>query len=104
MALVVAPKITNTPMNVSVDGSGTASFTVEFTPEYRPGQTVTLVLGPTEIAPQDISAQTGSLEFVVPNAPLGNHLARLRIDGIESPVVNRSTTPPTFLDQRIDIT
>jgi hypothetical protein len=104
MPLVVAPRITNTPMNTSVDGSGTASFTVEFTPEYRPGQTVTLVLGSKEIAPQDVSAQTGSLEFVVPNAPIGNHLVRLRIDGTESPVVDRSKTPPIFFDQRINIT
>jgi hypothetical protein len=103
MALVVAPRITNVPMNVAVDGSGTASFTVDFTPEYRPGQTVSLVLGSTEVVPQDISAQTGSLDFVVPNAPLGNHLARLRIDGIESPVVDRTTTPPTFFDHRIQI-
>jgi hypothetical protein len=103
MALVVAPRITNVPMNVAVDGSGTASFTVDFTPEFRPGQTVSLVLGSTEVAPQDISAQTASLDFVVPNAPLGNHLVRLRIDGIESPVVDRTSTPPTFFDHRIDI-
>jgi hypothetical protein len=103
MALVVAPRITNVPMNVAVDGSGTASFTVDFTPEYRPGQTVSLVLGSTEVAPQDISAQAASLDFVVPNAPLGNHLARLRIDGIESPVVDRTTAPPTFFNHRIQI-
>jgi uncharacterized protein DUF4255 len=103
MAVVVAPRITNVPMNVAVDGSGTASFTVEFTPEYRPGQTVSLILGSTEVAPQDISTQTASLDFIVPNAPLGNHLARLRIDGIESPVVDRTTTPPTFFDHRIQI-
>jgi hypothetical protein len=103
MAVVVAPRITNVPMNVAVDGSGTASFTVDFTPEYRPGQTVSLVLGSTEVAPQDISTQTASLNFVVPNAPLGNHLARLRIDGIENPVVDRTTTPPTFFDHRIQI-
>ncbi len=103
MAVVVAPRITNVPMNVAVDGSGTAGFTVDFTPEYRPGQTVSLVLGSTEIAPQDISTQTASLDFVVPNAPLGNHLARLRIDGIESPVVDRTTSPPTFFDHRIQI-
>jgi hypothetical protein len=103
MALVVAPRITNVPMNTAVDGFGTAAFTVDFTPDYRPGQTVSLVLGSTEVSPQDTSAQTASLDFVVPNAPLGNHLVRLRIDGIESPVVNRATTPPTFFNARINI-
>jgi hypothetical protein len=103
MALVVAPRITNVPMSVTVDASGTAGFTVEFTPEYRPGQSVSLILGSTEVTPENTSAQTGSLDFAVPNAPLGNHLVRLRIDGIESPVVNRTTTPPTFFDHRIQI-
>ena len=103
MALVVAPQITNVPMNVAADGVGSANFTVDFTPEYRPGQTVSLVVGSTEIAPQNISTQTGSLDFVIPNAPIGNHLVRLRIDGIESPLVDRTKTPPTFFDHRINI-
>ena len=103
MALVVAPRITNVPMNTAVDGSGTAAFTVTFTPDYRPGQTASLVLGSAEVEPQDTSAQTASMAFEITNAPLGSHLARLRIDGIESPVVNRTTTPPTFFDNRIHI-
>jgi hypothetical protein len=103
MALVVAPRITNVPMNVTVDGSGAAGFTVDFTPEYRPGQSVSLLLGAIEVQPLDTSAQTGSLDFVVPDAPIGNHLVRLRIDGIESPVVDRMTSPPTFLNHRIQI-
>ena len=40
----------------------------------------------------------------IPNAPVGNHLARLRIDGIDSPIIDRTATPPTFLNQRIEIT
>ncbi len=103
MPLVVAPRITNVPMDVNVDGTGTANFTVDFTPEYRPGQSVSLVLGSNEVEPESTAVQSGSLDFVVPDAPLGNYLARLRIDGIESPVVDRSTSPPTFFDHRIDI-
>lgn len=103
MALLVAPRITNVPMSANVDGAGTAGFTVEFTPQYRPGQSVSLVLGSTEVTPENTSVQTGSLDFIVPSAPLGNHLVRLRIDGIESPVVDRTTTPPTFFDHRIQI-
>lgn len=103
MPLVVAPRITNVPMNIGVDGSGTATITVDFTPEYCPGQSVSLILGSTELAPDSVSTQTGTLGFVIPNAPLGNHLARLRIDGVESPVIDRTTSPPTFFDHRIDI-
>jgi Pvc16 N-terminal domain len=103
MALVIAPQIADLPMDVTVDAAGTAAFTVEFTPEYRPGQTVSMVLGSTEFAPQDASAQTSSLDFVIPNAPLGDHLARLRIDGIESPLIDREAIPPAFFDHRIHI-
>jgi len=104
MALVVAPRITNVPLAVAVDGAGTAAFTLTITPQYRPGQTVTLALGSAEVAPVNTATPTSSLDFVVPDAPLGNHLARLRIDGIESPLVDRTTTPPTFFDHRIHIT
>ena len=31
------------------------------------------------------------------------HLARLRIDGIDSPIIDRTATPPRFLNQRIEI-
>jgi hypothetical protein len=41
---------------------------------------------------------------VIPDAPVANHLARLRIDGIESPIIDRVARPPVFLDRRINIT
>jgi hypothetical protein len=44
---------------------------------------------------------------VIPNAPVGSHLARLRIDGIDSPIIDLSAdppAPPTFLNQRVVIT
>jgi hypothetical protein len=31
------------------------------------------------------------------------HLARLRVDGIDSPIIDPATAPPKFLDQRIKI-
>ena len=45
--------------------------------------------------------------FSIADAPVGSHLARLRIDGIESPIIDRSIEPPAvpvFLDQRVVIT
>ena len=104
MALVLAPQILGLPQNVVRDGLGTASFTLTFQPQLRAGQTVSLILGQQEIAPEAFVTPAGSLDFVIENAPAGNHLARLRIDGIDSPIIDRSAKPPVFLDARIDIT
>jgi hypothetical protein len=102
-AMTLAPQITGLPMLVTRDGSGTASFTINFHPALRAGQTVGLVLGQQEFAPEPFTPPVTALSFVMPDAPVANHLARLRIDGIDSPIINRAARPPTFLNQRIDI-
>ena len=56
------------------------------------------------MAPESFAVPTTALDFIVENADVGAPLARLRIDDIESPVADRSTTPPTFFDHRITIT
>ena len=86
------------------DGAGNASFTLGFRPALRAGQHVVLVLGEQEVAPRPFVPPTTSLDFVIPDAPVGRHLARLRIDGIDSPIINYEADPPVFLNQRIRIT
>jgi len=49
-------------------------------------------------------APAATLDFVIANAPVGDHLARLRIDGIDSPIIDRAAEPPVFFNQRINIT
>ena len=101
--MTLAPDLLGLPMNVVRDGAGTASFTLNFTPALRAGQQVSLVLGQQEIAPQPFVPPVTALDFVIPLAPVGAHLARLRIDGIDSPIIDRAAVPPVFLDQRINI-
>ncbi len=104
LAAIVAPNITNLPQAVVRDGSGDAHITLTFTPALRPGQTVSLLLGQLEVGPESFVAPTTTLDFIVEDAEPGAPLARLRIDGIDSPLVDRSTTPPTFFDHRVTIT
>ena len=104
MAMVLAPHILGMPLNVVRDGAGTASFSINFLPQLRAGQSVSLFIGPQEIAPQAFVAPTAALNFVVANATVGQHLTRLRIDGIDSPIINREVEPPVFFNQRINIT
>jgi hypothetical protein len=103
LAMTIAPQISGLPTTVFRDAAGTASFTLHFVPELRTGQTVSLALGQQEFAPQPFTAPVGALDFVIPDAPVANHLARLRIDGIDSPIIDPDAVPPTFLDQRINI-
>lgn len=104
LAFTLAPNITNLPQNVARDGGGDAQVSIDFTPELRPGQRATLLIGQQEVAPQSFSAPATSLDFLIEDAEAGDYLVRLRIDGIDSPIVDRSSTPPSFLDQRLTIT
>jgi hypothetical protein len=104
LALTLAPALTALPAQpVTRDGAGAVSFSIGFTPALRGGQIVRLVLGTSEFAPQPFAPGAVSLNFVIPHAPIGAHLVRLRIDGIDSPVIDPSATPPVFLNQRITI-
>jgi hypothetical protein len=108
IALTLAPQITNLPRSVARAGNGSASFAIEFTPLLHAGQNAVLVLGQTEYLPQDSPGSPATeLSFVIPDAPLGSHLARLRIDGIESPIIDLSADPPAipaFLNQTVEFT
>lgn len=108
LALTVAPEIIGLPMNVARVG-GAATIAINFRPALRPGQRVALVLGEQEYAPQDPAGAGpwSSLVFVIANAPAApapGLLARLRIDGIDSSIIDRTATPPAFLNTRIVIT
>jgi hypothetical protein len=105
LALIIGPEITSpSPINVTRDGAGTATIPVDFHPQARPGQIVSLLLGTREVLAGPIAAATGTLTFVVDNAPTGEQLLRLRIDGVESPIINRVAKPPVFLDHQVKIT
>lgn len=108
IALVLAPRMTNLPLTVPRAGDGSASFAIAFTPALRPGQRAVLILGTAEHLPQDGAGSPGAeLGFTIPEAPVGVHPARLRIDGIESPIIDLSAPPPAvprFLDQTVEFT
>lgn len=105
LALLIGPEITSpSPFNVMRDGAGTATITVDFHPQARPGQIVSLLLGTREILAGPIAAATGTLSFVVDNASTGDQLLRLRVDGVESPIIDRLAKPPVFLDRTVHIT
>lgn len=103
--LVIAPQITTPlPAAFARDADGNALITLDCTPEVRPGQRAALLLGSREVTADAHPAPTSTLSFTVSDAPAGDHRVRLRVDGIDSEIVDRSVTPPTFLDHRVTIT
>ena len=42
------------------------------------------------------AAQTDSLSFELPHAPLGKRFVRLRIDGVDSLLIDFTADPPVF--------
>jgi hypothetical protein len=106
LTMILAPQMTNLPLNVTRDGSGAANFTIEFLPALRDGQTVVLALGQQEYLPKSTGSPPTSLAFSIPGAAAASLLARLRVDGIESPIIDLSKQPPampSFLNQRVVI-
>ncbi|MET9265739.1 DUF4255 domain-containing protein [Amycolatopsis sp. NPDC004079] len=103
VSLAVAPEITSgMPMTVQRDGTA-AVVRLACRPPVRTGQPVLLVLGSRSVlerravAAQPEDPVTGAdLTFDVPDAPVGTHLARLRIGGVDSLLVDRTGPKPVF--------
>lgn len=105
LALMIGPEITTAlPIAVTRDGTGVATIALSVQPQIQPGQSVSLLLGTQEVPHGAITVATGSLSFAVAAAPTGEFLLRLRVDGIDSPIIDRSATPPAFHNCRVTIT
>lgn len=95
--LVVAPRITGglgAPIaRTAIDaatGLGTATVPITCSPEVLPEQRVSLVLGSKEVSADPHPTQGPSLNFVFTGMDAGEYLVRLRVDGAESILIDRS--------------
>lgn len=107
LLLKIAPQMTSLTSPAQVfarDGDGTAIVTLICTPQVRPTQRASLILGDREVIANTHIAPTTNLSFTILDAPVGVHFVRLRVDGVDSQLVDRSVSPPEFFDQRIEIT
>jgi hypothetical protein len=87
--------------------AGKISYTVTVLPEVRPEQRATLMIADAELLPKPPPpvAPSGTLVFVPVTLVAGRYLARLRVDGVDSLAVDRSTSPPAFdATQQVNVT
>jgi len=97
LPMLLAPRLDLGTSTATRDvATGAVTVHLIFGPQARPGQKITLNAGGREAQPGDFAAQTGSLDFVFPQLAPGAQWIRMRVDGVDSLLVDRSTTPPTF--------
>ena len=97
VALLV-PTIAAVPAPIVTPNAAGFLVTVNCNPAVLPNQSVSLALGATSAPAQNFDTPTAVLTFQFPSAlTSGPYLARLRVDGVESPVsVNWLAIPPVF--------
>lgn len=106
IGLPVAPLITTAlPLDVARDASQDAEITLSFSPEFQPGQRAAVLIGGREVAAETpAAAPTDTLTFIARKAPLGEHFLRLRIDGVDSLLVQRPPGQPPVFDATQKVT
>ncbi len=86
--------------------SGNTTVTVPCRPFLRPGQQASLIIGDQQAAANPFTVATNSPSFTYPNLQptSGAVPLRLRVDGIDSPIINMTSTPPAFTGPTVKVT
>ncbi len=98
LPLPIAPRLLQIqPASVTQSAPGT--LTVTCSPAVLPQQRVGLLIGSQEVLPTAVNSASTTLSFDLSKAALqpGSYPLRLRVDGIDSQIVDYTTTPPSFL-------
>jgi hypothetical protein len=101
--MMLAPRLSNI---AAVKAADIVTFTVKTSPKVRQTQRVSLIVGDREIAADPIAVpQTDALSFKASGFVSGiDQWLRLRVDGAESILVDRSASPPAFVaSQKVTI-
>ncbi|MEB3356882.1 MAG: DUF4255 domain-containing protein [Synechococcales bacterium] len=97
ISLAIAPRITAIDRVVSEEGNPLLRLISQ--PEVQASQQVAVLIGGRAIAllrPSSPPARTRTLDFPLGNLSPGDYWLRLRVDGVDSLLVDRTTTPPRF--------
>jgi hypothetical protein len=104
LPFAIAPNISAwTP---GVIASGNVTLTVPCTPFLRPGQEVFLIIGDQQATANLFTAPTNTPSFTYQGLqPTGGLVpARMRVDGVDSPIIDMTQTPPVFSGPMVQVT
>ena len=96
LPFALAPQILAIAPNPAPRVGGDVTLTITVAPEVRPAQPAALLLSDREVTASPRVAPTGTLEFDVVDVAPGDHFVRVRVDGVDSVLVDRTTSPPSF--------
>ncbi|HZN72028.1 MAG TPA: DUF4255 domain-containing protein [Micromonosporaceae bacterium] len=98
VALLLAPTPDLSTATLVRDGTtGAVTVNVDIVPHVRPEQPAVLALNTAETTAPPRTTTVDNLEFVFESLAQGPAWVRLRVDGVQSPLVDRTKTPPEFL-------
>jgi Pvc16 N-terminal domain len=102
LSFALAPMIGVTPTKAA---GPNVAYTVTCNPEVRPEQRASLLIAGQDVVADAHAGQTGTLTFQVQDLSPGVYSVRLRIDGVDSLVVDRTKSPPQFdPNQQVTVT
>jgi hypothetical protein len=93
LTLALAASITIAPASAP---AGTVVYTVTVAPQVWSAQRASLMLGDNEFLADAHPTKTGTLTFSATGLVAGDYWVRLRVDGVDSLLVDRTKTRPVF--------
>jgi hypothetical protein len=103
--LALAAKIlTPFPISVARGADGAVTLSLTISPRVGPDNAVALLLGDREVPAEPRSTAGDHVTFHIRQAPIGRFLIRLRVDGVDSVLIDRTGARPVFKDHVVTIT
>jgi Pvc16 N-terminal domain len=104
VALLLAPTPTLPPTSITRDpATGAISVTLNVAPQVWPPQDTWLFLGGTGAPSGPLTGLASQLSFVLPPVRAGQQWLRLRVDGVESQLVNMNPPPSFVASQSVSV-
>lgn len=99
LPMAIAPTILVPPSSpITPDGQGNATVTITCAPYLHPGQQASLLIGDQEAPADPFSGPTDKPSFTFTSLQPSNQAVplRLRVDGVDSPIIDMTKKPPVF--------
>jgi uncharacterized protein DUF4255 len=109
LAFAIAPTITKPPPSpITPDAEGNATVSITCAPFLRPGQEASLIIGSASTPASAFIKPTNTPSFTFSSLapaspPLPPLPVRLRVEGIDSPIIDMTRTPPVFSGPTVQV-
>ena len=97
--LALAPSIDENPAEALIDREGRATITLKCTPTVWPAQRASLLFAMQEFVAEPLKRKGKVLSVDVAGIEPGTYPIRLRVQGVDSLLVDRSVRPPVYRNQ-----